>query len=114
MFEDENMDTFIEVEDKNGENNSAYLPFFYNELLKNHRIDKELYTKYDVKRGLRDSSGKGVLTGLTEISDVVGYKEEEGVRTPIDGQLYYQGYDVSRIIAGEGVKNLVSMKNEFF
>ena len=44
------------------------------ELLKNHRIEKELYTKYDVKRGLRDSNGKGVLTGLTEVSDVSAYE----------------------------------------
>ena len=39
-------------------------------LMNNHRIDQDLYVEYDVKRGLRDSSGKGVLTGLTEMSDV--------------------------------------------
>ena len=43
------------------------------ELLHNHRIDPNLYIEYDVKRGLRDSAGKGVLTGLTEISDVNAY-----------------------------------------
>ena len=43
------------------------------ELLKNHHIDPNLYVEYNVKRGLRDSAGKGVLTGLTEISDVNGY-----------------------------------------
>lgn len=102
MFEEENMGTFIEGEEKNKENNSEYLQFFCNELLKNHRIDKELYTKYDVKRGLRDASGKGVLTGLTEISDVVSYAEKNGERVPIDGKLYYQGCDVSEIIAGLG------------
>lgn len=75
------------------------------ELLKNHRIDKELYTKYDVKRGLRDAAGKGVLTGLTEISDVVAYENIDGVNTPIDGRLYYQGCDVQEIIKGlEGRK----------
>lgn len=42
------------------------------------RIDQNLYQEYDVKRGLRDSNGKGVLTGLTEISDVVGYTYEHG------------------------------------
>ncbi len=70
------------------------------ELLKNHRIDKDLYTKYDVKRGLRDSTGKGVLTGLTEISDVVAYEEKDGQRIPIEGHLYYQGCDVNDIIKG--------------
>lgn len=40
------------------------------ELMRNERIDPNLYVEYDVKRGLRDSAGKGVLTGLTEISDV--------------------------------------------
>lgn len=47
--------------------------FFEQELLKNHHIDPNLYVEYNVKRGLRDSAGKGVLTGLTEISDVNGY-----------------------------------------
>lgn len=70
------------------------------ELLKNHRIDIDLYTTYDVKRGLRDSSGKGVLTGLTEISDVVAYGVENGTKKPINGQLYYQGCNVMDIIAG--------------
>ena len=70
------------------------------ELLKNHRIEKELYAKYDVKRGLRDSSGKGVLTGLTEISDVVAYDMEGGVKVPADGKLFYQGCDVNEIIRG--------------
>lgn len=71
-----------------------------NELLKNHRIDRELYTKYDVKRGLRDSNGKGVLTGLTEISDVLAYDFVDGGQVAADGRLYYQGYDVRELIAG--------------
>lgn len=70
------------------------------ELLKNHRIDKELYTKFDVKRGLRDANGKGVLTGLTEVSDVSAYKMVDGEQVASDGQLYYQGYDVSVLIQG--------------
>lgn len=81
---------------------TKYLSFFYKELLKNHRIDKELYTKYDVKRGLRDATGKGVLTGLTEISDVVAYDEVGGERVPAEGRLYYQGLDVKQIIEGLG------------
>ena len=60
-------------------------------------IDLNLYQEYDVKRGLRDSTGKGVLTGLTEISDVSGYDIVGGVKEPADGKLYYQGYDVMEL-----------------
>lgn len=63
-------------------------------------IDQDLYIEYDVKRGLRDSSGKGVLTGLTEISDVVSYRTHNGQKIPSDGQLYFQGYDVKDLIHG--------------
>ena len=57
-------------------------------------LDLNLYQEYDVKRGLRESDGKGVLTGLTEISDVVAFKIEDGKKGPQDGQLYFQGYDI--------------------
>ena len=63
-------------------------------------IDKSLYTKFDVKRGLRDSDGRGVLTGLTEISDVSGFKVEGNERIPIPGELFYQGYDVRQLVNG--------------
>ncbi len=61
-------------------------------------IDASLYEEYEVKRGLRDSNGRGVLTGLTEISDVVGTKIVDGKKVPAEGKLYYQGYDVKSII----------------
>ncbi|MGN0154933.1 MAG: citrate/2-methylcitrate synthase [Lachnospiraceae bacterium] len=64
-------------------------------------IDLSLYTEYDVKRGLRDSNGKGVLTGLTEIADVKAYQIEDGRKIPADGQLFYQGYNVADLINGE-------------
>ena len=57
-------------------------------------IDPELYTKYQVKRGLRDLDGKGVLTGLTEISTIISSVEVNGVTIPIDGQLYYRGINI--------------------
>ena len=63
-------------------------------------INLDLYTEYDVKRGLRDSNGKGVLTGLTEIADVNGYKIVEGRKLPTDGTLFYQGYNVYDLIGG--------------
>lgn len=70
------------------------------ELLKNHRIDPSLYEKYDVKRGLRDSNGKGVLTGLTEISDVCASEIVDGRTVPCDGRLYYQGINVMDLVTG--------------
>lgn len=70
------------------------------ELLNGHRIDPNLYVEYDVKRGLRDSAGKGVLTGLTEISDVVAYDLVGGRQIPAEGALYYQGINVYDIVNG--------------
>lgn len=64
------------------------------------QIDLNLYQEYDVKRGLRDSNGKGVLTGLTEISDVVAYRLQDGHKYPDDGHLYYQGYNVEQLVSG--------------
>ena len=70
------------------------------------KIDQNLYTKYDVKRGLRESNGKGVLTGLTEISDVCGFKNEGNERIPIEGELYFQGYNVYQLVEGfKGTKH---------
>ena len=67
-----------------------------------NEMDLNLYQEYDVKRGLRESSGKGVLTGLTEISDVNGFKLYRGKKVPIDGELYYHGYNVKELIEGAG------------
>lgn len=71
--------------------------------MKSGVIDLNLYQEYDVKRGLRDSTGKGVLTGLTEISDVSGYNIVDGVKEPADGKLYYQGHDVKKLV-GTGLE----------
>ncbi len=67
---------------------------------KNNVIDPELYTKYDVKRGLRDVSGKGVLTGLTEICEVRSYTIVDNDYVPCEGKLFYRGIDVEEIIDG--------------
>jgi len=69
------------------------------------QIDQELYTKFDVKRGLRDLNGKGVLAGLTHISDVRAYKEIDGERIPDYGQLFYRGYDVKDLCRGFATTN---------
>ncbi len=63
-------------------------------------IDTELYTKYHVKRGLRDLNGKGVLAGLTHIGNVCASKMVDGQSVPCDGKLYYRGIDVEELVAG--------------
>lgn len=65
-----------------------------------NEIDKELYTKYDVKRGLRDVNGKGVLAGLTNISDVCAKKIVNGEEVPCKGKLYYRGYNIKDLVRG--------------
>ena len=67
---------------------------------KNSSIEKEWYTKYKVNRGLRDLNGKGVLTGLTEISEIQQNKIVDGVEVPIAGELYYRGIDIRDIVDG--------------
>ncbi len=61
-------------------------------------IDSSLYGKYDVKRGLRDQKGAGVLCGLTEVSEVNGTKVIDGVKTEIEGELYYRGVNVRDLV----------------
>ena len=63
-------------------------------------IDTALFTKYDVKRGLRDLNGKGVLAGLTNISDVRATKMVDGQSVPAEGRLFYRGYEVKDLIDG--------------
>ncbi len=74
--------------------------FLLNECLNTGKIDQNLYVEYDVKRGLRDSNGAGVLTGLTEVSDVIGTKMVNGKKLPTEGELYYQGYSVQEMVKG--------------
>ena len=66
--------------------------------VKNGKIDPELYTKYDVKRGLRDINGNGVLTGLTDISEIRSSRMENGVKIPCEGQLFYRGYSIEDLV----------------
>lgn len=64
-------------------------------------IDSALYEKYDVKRGLRDINGKGVLAGLTEISEVCSTAvDEHGATIPCEGRLFYHGIDVKDLVSG--------------
>lgn len=63
-------------------------------------IDPQLYKKYNVNRGLRDQNGNGVITGLTEISEVNGFTYIDGDKTPCDGELFYRGVNIQDLTAG--------------
>lgn len=67
---------------------------------RNDSIDKALYKEYGVKKGLRDESGQGVLTGLTNISDVKAFDVVDGKKEPCDGRLLYRGYDIKQLVEG--------------
>ena len=73
----------------------------YAELCKeNNKITDDLYFKYNVKRGLRDLNGKGVLTGLTEIAEVKSYTIDDDEMVPCPGKLYYRGYNLEDLVGG--------------
>jgi len=63
-------------------------------------VDISLYGKYDVKRGLRDVSGKGVRAGLTQISDIISFKDVDGKEEACEGELYYRGVDIEELTQG--------------
>lgn len=65
-----------------------------------NQIDKEFYSKYNVKRGLRNADGTGVLVGLTHIGDVRAYIIEEGEKIPMPGKLYYRGMEINDLVNG--------------
>ena len=66
--------------------------------ISNDKIPKNLYEKYGVNCGLRDKNGKGVLTGLTRISKIVSFKDQDGKKVPCDGELWYRGYNIHTLI----------------
>ena len=67
--------------------------------LHNDPINPNFYSKYDVKRGLRNANGTGVLVGLTSIGDVVGYEIQNGEKIAVPGRLIYRGYDIQDLIS---------------
>lgn len=64
----------------------------------NDPINPDLYERYDVKRGLRNANGTGVLVGLTKIGDVVGYEIQDGKKVAVPGRLFYRGYNIVDLI----------------
>jgi citrate synthase len=68
--------------------------------IENGRINAALYTKHRVNRGLRDLKGNGVLTGLTEISEIQAFDTSSGEKIPIEGKLFFRGVDVEELVKG--------------
>jgi len=68
-------------------------------IVTNNTVDQSLYPKFEVKRGLRNADGSGVLAGLTNISSVVGFHKIEGDMVPVDGVLRYRGVSIDELIS---------------
>lgn len=78
-----------------------YLAQFFGKSQNYTDIPNQLFTEYNVKKGLRNEDGTGVCIGLTKISDVVGYTQEEGKKTDAPGDLYYRGYSIRDLVANK-------------
>lgn len=74
------------------------LKFYAKEIERNNKIKKEVYENYNIKRGLRNKNGTGVLVGVTQVGDVSGYKIIDNKKIPSRGELYYRGYPLTEIV----------------
>ena len=74
------------------------LKAYADEIEKATNIDKEIYERYSIKRGLRNKNGTGVLVGVTKVGDVCGYKIKDGKKIPAEGELYYRGYPLTSLV----------------
>ena len=81
------------------EDMKEYAASLRDQVIRMDTIPDELYKKYDVKRGLRDINGRGVVAGLTSISRISSFREENGERIPCDGELWYRGYNIRDLIS---------------
>ena len=84
----------------NNEEKGKFIEKYAKLMLAHGMIENELYLKYEVKRGLRDISGKGVLVGLTEISEIISYVIQDGDILPCEGKLYYRGINIEKLVNG--------------
>lgn len=80
--------------------NSGDLTELCHELKKYSAIDPEYFDRFEVKRGLRNRDGSGVMAGLTKVCSVEGYHIEDGERKPVEGHLTYRGIDVNDLVNG--------------
>lgn len=93
-----------------------YLIYKLSETIKTtSRIDKELFTQYNVKRGLRNEDHTGVLVGLTRVGDVVGYERQpDGMLKAIPGKLVYRGIDVEELVRGIQAEDRIGFEETAF
>ena len=84
----------------NTQDMDKYLQEMQEVCIRNDHISKELFQEFGVKTGLRDEKGRGVLTGLTNISEIKAFEYKDGEKLPCDGRLLYRGYDVKDLIKG--------------
>ncbi len=96
---DKNNNTRV-IKEMNTEEKQRILDKLGTILEENDKIDPELYKRYNVKRGLRNEDGTGVLVGLTEIGDVRAYVIEEEEKVPVEGKLLYRGIEINDIVHG--------------
>lgn len=82
------------------ETNMGFIQSLCGEFQKHNYIDPTYYEKWNVKRGLRNADGTGVMAGVTQIGNVLGYYLQDGERYPMPGQLIYRGIDVEELIGG--------------
>ncbi len=78
----------------------SFIQSLCGEFLKHNCIDPAFYERWDVKRGLRNADGTGVMAGVTQIGNVLGYYVQDGERNPMEGRLFYRGIDVADLVEG--------------
>ena len=96
-------ETLIEAQRKAIEQYNASVDFIQGicgEFERYTQISPKYYEKYDVKRGLRNQDGTGVMAGVTLIGNVRGYVMQDGEKVPIPGELYYRGINIQELIDG--------------
>lgn len=77
-----------------------FIDIFAEKIHRSSDIEPQLFEQYQVKRGLRNADESGVLVGLTNICEVVGYQKKDGINLPVDGRLIYRGIDINEITSG--------------
>lgn len=85
---------------QSADTSTGFIDSLCGEFSKHNHIDPSSYEKWDVKRGLRNADGTGVMAGITQIGNVLGYYVQDGERHPMPGQLIYRGIDVEELIGG--------------
>ncbi len=95
---EQQLETRLNEHKKKLNNSQEFILNLCGEFMKNNYIEPFNYEKYNVKRGLRNADGTGVMAGVTKIGNVEGYVLRDGERVPEPGQLIYRGIDVNELV----------------